>query len=73
MTEIYIRLIEKVGGIEIARGIVGGAPKWATYYTLSALAYHMSKEQVFSSDVKINDISTAIAQYDQTSVCHHEK
>ncbi|RZG71891.1 hypothetical protein EXU29_12250 [Acinetobacter wuhouensis] len=78
-------LIEQVGGIEVARGIVEDAPVECAYYSLVnniVIYYQWSEEwywynsntseyeRDFSKSMKfcLNDLRTAIAEHDQTSV-----
>lgn len=83
MTEIYIRLIEKVGGIEKAREIVEGAPesnfpvKWGLSFKTYFRQVGYFVEQWFegrwqtrysdSNWVDLETLRTAIAQHEQGS------
>lgn len=63
----YESLIKKVGGIEKAREIVEGAPEWASSYCKDSSEYY-SVHDDFECCYNLNNLRTAIAQYDKTWV-----
>lgn len=56
-------LIEKVGGIEMAREIVNGAPKGFDAYSFKEKKYVRS--DWFLGEVSLNDLRTAIVEHDR--------
>lgn len=68
-------LIKKVGGIEKAKAIVGGAPNGALTYNTTVRGYSEGWIKTFGN-VVINNLHTAIAQYEsnnyqETSHCNN--
>lgn len=62
-------LIKLVGGIEKARVIVGGAPKWSLSYCDKAKDYFAMVASDFNCCTNIGELRTAIADHDRTDNC----
>ncbi|MDQ9022774.1 hypothetical protein RFI02_16845 [Acinetobacter sichuanensis] len=62
----YESLIKKVGGIEKAKAIVDGAPRWASSYCKDSSEYY-SVHDDFECCYNLSNLRTAIAQHEQGS------